>query len=75
MVLGKLQNGLFVVVQSLSWVQIFATPWSAACQISLVLHHLPEFTQIHVPCVGDAIQPSHPLLIYQRAEIDWWSAC
>ena len=26
-----------------------------------VHHHLPEFTQIHVHQVGDAIQPSHPL--------------
>jgi len=26
-----------------------------------VLHQLPEFTQIHVHRVGDAIQPSHPL--------------
>ena len=25
-----------------------------------VLHHLPQFAQIHVHCVGDAIQPSHP---------------
>ena len=25
-------------------------------------HQLPEFTQIHVHRVGDAIQPSHPLL-------------
>ena len=24
-------------------------------------HQLPEFTQIHVHRVGDAIQPSHPL--------------
>ena len=28
-----------------------------------VLHQLPEFTQTHVHWVGDAIQPSHPLLI------------
>ena len=29
---------------------------------SLPVHHqLPEFTQIHVHWVGDAIQPSHPL--------------
>ena len=28
----------------------------------LVLHYLPEFAQIHVHCVSDAIQPSHPLL-------------
>ena len=27
-----------------------------------VYHQLPEFTQIHVHRVGDAIQPSHPLL-------------
>ena len=27
-----------------------------------VHHQLPEFTQTYVPCVGDAIQPSHPLL-------------
>ena len=27
-----------------------------------VHHHLPEFTQIHVHRVSDAIQPSHPLL-------------
>ena len=27
-----------------------------------VHHQLPEFTQIHVHRVGDAIQPSHPLL-------------
>ena len=27
-----------------------------------VLHHLPEFVQIHVHWASDAIQPSHPLL-------------
>ena len=27
-----------------------------------VLHYLPEFAQTHVHWVGDAIQPSHPLL-------------
>ena len=27
-----------------------------------VLHHLLEFAQTHVHCVGDAIQPFHPLL-------------
>ena len=26
-----------------------------------VHHQLPEFTQIHVPRVSDALQPSHPL--------------
>ena len=28
-----------------------------------VLHHLPEFAQIHIHWVGDAIQPSHPLML------------
>ena len=27
-----------------------------------VLHHLPEFAQVHIPCIGDAIQPSPPLI-------------
>ena len=27
-----------------------------------VLYHLPELAQTHVNRVGDAIQPSHPLL-------------
>ena len=26
-----------------------------------VPHHLPEFTQVHVHCISDAIQASHPL--------------
>ena len=26
-----------------------------------VLHHLSEFSQVHVHSIGDAIQPSHPL--------------
>ena len=31
-----------------------------------VPHHLPKFAQVHVHCIGDAIQPSllwHPLLL------------
>ena len=27
-----------------------------------VLHHLPESAQVHVHCIGDAIQPSYPLM-------------
>ena len=49
----------FSSVQSLSRVQLFATPWIAALPVH---HQLPEFTQTHVHWVGDAIQPSHPLL-------------
>ena len=48
-------------VQSLSHVQLFATPWTTACQAP-VHHQFPEFTRTHVHWVCDAIQPSHPLL-------------
>ena len=49
-------------VQSLSPVQLFATPWITRSMPGLPLHHqLPEFTQTHVHQVGDAIQSSHPL--------------
>ena len=27
-----------------------------------VPHHLPEYAQVHVHCIGDVIQPSHPLM-------------
>ena len=49
------------LVQSLSLVQLFATPGIAARPGLPVDHQLPEFTQTHVHRVGDAIQPSHPL--------------
>ena len=39
-----------------------ATPWTAACPGFTVHHQLPELTQTHVHCIGEAIQPSHPLL-------------
>ena len=27
-----------------------------------VPHYLPKFVQVHVHCIGDAIQSSHPLM-------------
>ena len=47
----------FSSVQSLNLVRLFATPWIAACQASLSINQLPEFTQTHVHQVSDAIQP------------------
>ena len=44
-----------VAVQSLSHIQLFMTPWTVAFQASLSLTHLPEFGQIHVHWVSDAI--------------------
>ena len=44
------RNNIFVVVQSLSHVWVFVTPWTVG---SSVLHCLPEFPQIHVHGIGD----------------------
>ena len=49
-----------VVVQSPGNVQLFAAPWNPAHQASLSLT-ISQFVQVHVHCIGDAIQPSHPL--------------
>ena len=38
---------IIVVVQSLSLVGLFVTPWTAAPDFP-VLHYLPEFAQTHV---------------------------
>ena len=51
---------IWFVIQLLSCVQLFVTPWTAAHQASCP-HHLPEFAQTHVHWVSDVIQPSHPL--------------
>ena len=37
---------VFVVQSFSSWVQLFVTPWTAACQA--VLHHLMEFAQTYL---------------------------
>ena len=52
----------FSLVQSLSCVQHFVTPLTAAGQASLFITILLKLAQTHVHWVGDAIQPSHPLL-------------
>ena len=48
-------------VQSLSRVQLFATPMNPSTPGLPVHHQLPESTQTHVHWVSDAIQPSHSL--------------
>ena len=32
-----------------------------------VPHHLPEFAHVHVHCIADAVQPSHPLTLSSSA--------
>ena len=50
----------FSLVQTLSRVRL-CDPMNRSMPGLLVHHQLPEFTQIHVHRVGDAIQPSHLL--------------
>ena len=52
----------FVVLQLLSYVQLFATHGHASMLSFPVLHYLQELAQTHAHWVGDAIQLSHPLL-------------
>ena len=54
-------NITFFVVQSPGHFWLFATPWTAACQVSLYPSPSPKVCQVHVHCIGDGIQPSHPL--------------
>ena len=57
----KTELSRYVVgVQSLSPVRL-CDPMDCSMPGFPVLHHLPEFAQTHVHCVGDAIQFSHPL--------------
>ena len=51
-------------VQLLSKAQLLAIPWTVARQAppGIVHHQLPELAQTQIHCVGDAIQPFHPLL-------------
>ena len=53
-------NHQFSSVQLLSRVRL-CDPVNHSTPGLCVHHQLPESTQAHVHCVGDAIQPSHPL--------------
>ena len=49
-------------VQSLSRVWLSVTPWIAASQAALSITNSQSLLRLNVYWVGDAIQPSHPLL-------------
>ena len=61
----------FSLVQSLSRVQLFATPWTAACQASLSITNSQSLLKLmHVHCTSDAIQPSHPLSFHSPPSLN-----
>ena len=49
-------------MQSLTHVWLLCDPMDCSLPGFPILHYLPVFTQTHVHWIGDAIQPSHPLL-------------
>ena len=59
--LAKMYSNLFSLVQSLSHVWLFATPWTAARQDSLSITNSQNLLKTHVHWAGDAVQTSHPL--------------
>ena len=69
-VCGKLKFNLYLFkfssVQSLSHVQLFATPWTAACQVSLSITNsqsLPEVISIESVMSSNHFILCHPILL------------
>ena len=63
-------NSNIFLVQSLSCVRLFADPMDCSMPGFSVLHYLPEFVQVRVHWVGDAIWPlilCHPLLLLPQS--------
>ena len=56
----KLQETLFISVQSLSHVQLFATPWIAACQASLSITN--SRSSLRLTCIESGMPSSHLIL-------------
>ena len=54
--------GMVRSIQSLSYVWLFVTPWTAAFQASLSIISSWELAQTHIHWVGNAIQSSHPVI-------------
>ena len=58
----KLKEGLVVVVELLSRIQLLVPPWTAARQTSLSFSISRSLLKLmSIESVSDAIQPSHPL--------------
>ena len=71
-------------VQSLSRVQLFVTPWTAAPQAALSITNSQSLPKpMSIESIGDAIQPSHPLLspsppalnLSQHQDLYKWVSC
>ena len=54
----------------LTGVWLFVTPMDCSTPGLPVPHHLLEFAQVHVHCIGDAIQSSHPLMPFSPSALN-----
>ena len=61
-IVAKTTSDLTFAVQSLSHVQLIHNFMDCSIPGFQALHYIPEFAQIHVHWVNDAIQTSHVLL-------------
>ena len=67
MILYKVQKSIkypmvfVIVVIQLPAMSKFCDPMDCSMPGLPVPHHLPEFAQVYVHCISNAIQPSHPL--------------
>ena len=56
-------------------------PMDCSTPVLTVRHHLPKFSQVHVHCISDVFQPSHPLrpssalILSQHQELFQWISC
>ena len=60
---GKPHHWVQIVLQSVRHVQL-CIPMDWSTPGFPVLHHLPEFAQLLVHWINDAIQPSHPVFLF-----------
>ena len=57
---------ILTVVQSPSYIWLLQPHGLQHIRLP-VPHHLPEFSQVHIHCIDDALQPSHPLTLTSSA--------
>ena len=56
------KEGIYVCCSVAQSGPTFCNPMDCSMPGFPVPHHLPEFAQVHVHCISDTVQPSHPLM-------------
>ena len=63
---------VIVVVQPTQLCPTLCNPMDSSTPGLSVPHHLLKFAQVHVHCIGDAIQSSHPLMPSSPSVLNLW---